>query len=459
MLTVSGGNRPRNRRSLLLVIVLLTALSGAWGSHTPTASAAADRVAHGQWSVAVGSQTLTTAQSSQAGPADTPVPASSDVSSGRFRYFYQTAHFLRGPFLAYWESHGATPVFGLPVTEALNEEGLIVQYLERARFEWHPENPDPRNQVLLSRLGVIMTESRGLMFDSLPGGENTPVSAFFPETGHNLANAFLTYWLHNGGLAVFGYPISEEIAETSPTDGKTYTVQYFERNRFEWHPENPPAYNVQLGLLGIEYAHLVSLNPLARVLLPAPIPQASQDLSDSPQLAKLVEAGLLPAVRALGHTPQFRWVPAVLIQNNIPVQFADINEEGVAGAFMTTRNRSRPYLIVVPAGETGEPVAALASVLAHEATHAYDVTTGVSSTRLQCSIEEELRAYMNGLAAWVLIEGDNALSQSYEPGSLSDAVNRSVKAFNSQKPQLDVDFSPQKGRQFLRDIYGSDCGA
>jgi hypothetical protein len=282
---------------------------------------------------------------------------------------------------------------------------------------------------------------------------------FFTQTGHNLSNAFLTYWRNNGGLPVFGYPISEEIAETNPSDGKTYTVQYFERNRYEWHPENPPSYNVQLGLLGVEYARSVSLNPLARVLLPAPIPRAGEDLSDSAQRAALVDRSLLPAVQALGHTPQFRWVPAVIIQNNIPVQFSDIDEEGVAGAFISTRSRTRPYLIVVPTSERKASVDALASVLAHEATHAFDVTSGVVSTRLRCSIEEEVRAYMNGLAAWVLLQGEDALSQTYPPRSLSDAVNRSVKNFNARKPQLDFDFSPQQGRRFLLDLYGSDCGA
>jgi hypothetical protein len=50
---------------------------------------------------------------------------------------------------------------------------------------------------------------------------------------------------------VYGYPISEEITEVSPTDGQLYTVQYFERNRFEHHPEKAGTpYEVQLGLLG-----------------------------------------------------------------------------------------------------------------------------------------------------------------------------------------------------------------
>ena len=60
-------------------------------------------------------------------------------------------------------------------------------------------------------------------------------------------------WRQNGGLPIFGFPISGEMQEVSPIDGKTYTVQYFERNRFEYHPEFRGTRNeVLLGLLGVE---------------------------------------------------------------------------------------------------------------------------------------------------------------------------------------------------------------
>jgi hypothetical protein len=76
----------------------------------------------------------------------------------------------------------------------------------------------------------------------------------FPETGHNLCGAFLRHWERAGGLAIVGYPLSEEFQERNPADGRVYTVQYFERNRFEYHPEQPdPRYRVLLGLLGDEY--------------------------------------------------------------------------------------------------------------------------------------------------------------------------------------------------------------
>ncbi len=71
---------------------------------------------------------------------------------------------------------------------------------------------------------------------------------YYPQTGHRLCFGFRDYWTVHGGLAIFGYPISEEF--TDPASG--LTVQYFERQRFEYHPENPPAWQVEGGLLGSE---------------------------------------------------------------------------------------------------------------------------------------------------------------------------------------------------------------
>jgi len=74
---------------------------------------------------------------------------------------------------------------------------------------------------------------------------------YYAQTGHNLCAGFQAYWEKYGGLAVYGYPISEEFQEVNPDTGKTYTVQYFERGRFEWHPgEWPERFDVELGRLG-----------------------------------------------------------------------------------------------------------------------------------------------------------------------------------------------------------------
>ncbi len=74
--------------------------------------------------------------------------------------------------------------------------------------------------------------------------------ATFQETGKAVCGRFLQYWQQNGGLAQNGLPISSVIGEVSDTDGKLYTVQYFERTVFEFHPENRPPNDVLLSLLG-----------------------------------------------------------------------------------------------------------------------------------------------------------------------------------------------------------------
>ena len=87
-----------------------------------------------------------------------------------------------------------------------------------------------------------------------PAADNS-VSTYYVETGHNLAFGFRDYWQAHGGLAAFGLPISEEFRQVNAADGKEYTVQYFERARFEYHPEiSDPNYQVSLGFLGREAA-------------------------------------------------------------------------------------------------------------------------------------------------------------------------------------------------------------
>jgi hypothetical protein len=68
------------------------------------------------------------------------------------------------------------------------------------------------------------------------------------ETGHCVWGRFLDRW-RELGVPIVGLPISDQFQEQN-TDGKTYWVQYFERARFEYHPENKPPYDVLLGLLG-----------------------------------------------------------------------------------------------------------------------------------------------------------------------------------------------------------------
>ena len=162
-------------------------------------------------------------------------------------------------FLSYWQTHGGLAQFGYPLSPEVAEVSptdgnvYVTQWFERNRFEWHPENQPPYN-VLLGLLGRDLTTGREqeAPFKRVSAPRSSECS-YFAQTGHTLCHSFKEYWEGHGGLALYGYPLSEEFAEKSPTDGKTYTVQYFERNRFEWHPENRGTpYAVLLGLLGTQ---------------------------------------------------------------------------------------------------------------------------------------------------------------------------------------------------------------
>ena len=80
-----------------------------------------------------------------------------------------------------------------------------------------------------------------------------PGTTFATPTSHNLGGVFRQWWEAHGGLESFGYPLSEEFTERNAADGKEYTVQYFERTRFEYHPENAGTIDeVDSGQLGRE---------------------------------------------------------------------------------------------------------------------------------------------------------------------------------------------------------------
>lgn len=109
------------------------------------------------------------------------------------------------------------------------------------------------NLVRKNRPIAILTLG-ALALSLLPAGLK-PVQAqgesrVFPETGQTVKGRFLQYWSENGGLAQQGYPLTGEIQDRSPIDGKTYTMQYFERAVFELHPENQAPNDVLLSLVG-----------------------------------------------------------------------------------------------------------------------------------------------------------------------------------------------------------------
>ncbi len=188
-----------------------------------------------------------------------PTLAASPSGDPSMHYFKETQHNVPDVFYSYWTKNGALFRFGYPLTEPFPELSAtdggiyLTQYFERARFEHHPENQPPYD-VLLGLLARETTRGRenDASFRPVSQPPSSPDYDYFSETGHTLRGGFRAYWQAQGGLPSFGYPISEEFQEKIATDGKRYVVQYFERVRFEWHPENQSPYDVLIGHLARE---------------------------------------------------------------------------------------------------------------------------------------------------------------------------------------------------------------
>jgi len=201
-------------------------------------------------------------------PPARPLPTArvADPRNPDILYFPAVGHTLSWPFKDYWQGNGGLPVFGYPLTEAFGERSadsgdvFPVQYFERQRLEYHYENYGTPYEILLGRLGAELLELSGRR--NFPPAD--PASPhYYPESGQAIAPEFWEYWRSHGlefgdpgvsaaeSLALFGYPISPPALETN-SSGDTVLTQWFERARFEYHPDNPAGHRVLLGRLAAE---------------------------------------------------------------------------------------------------------------------------------------------------------------------------------------------------------------
>lgn len=195
-------------------------------------------------------------------------------------YFSETGFFVRGPFLEFYNSRGGYRTFGYPRSRLYYDAGLglWVQYFDNVRMEWHPSNPAPY-KVQLGLLG----EEAGMRMPPIPSNQipiGNPLRRYFPETGHVVSFAFLTFYNDNGGLDIFGYPITEPFMENS------HIVQYFQRVRVEWHPERSPSDRAVFGDLGTQFLHRVP----PEALLPEPAPPNPSVSSDVARVTAYVRS-------------------------------------------------------------------------------------------------------------------------------------------------------------------------
>jgi hypothetical protein len=215
-------------------------------------------------------------------------------AQGDQRCFSETGQCISGRIREFWEQNGGLPVFGFPTgsQQEIQIEGqaLQAQQFQRNRLELHPENQRPYD-VLLGRLGVDRLMQQGRDWFGFPKSGPQSGCRFFSETGHNVCGDVLQAWHMNGlefdgkngkseaeNLALFGLPISD--LQTETIEGKDYQVQWFERARFELHPENQAPYNVLLGLLGNEVSS--GLSPAPQQIVPQPTPQPTAPPAPQP---------------------------------------------------------------------------------------------------------------------------------------------------------------------------------
>jgi len=150
-------------------------------------------------------------------------------------YVGETGHFIKAPFLAYWQKLGGYPVFGNPLSEVYTQDGLQVQLFEQALLEYHPDQAGKPGEITLGFLGRDLAQAQKLIganaaFAQVAKPADTTAEEFIPETGHTLAEPFKSFWFGQGLIKFLGYPISQAFDQ----DG--LSVQYFERGRLEANP-------------------------------------------------------------------------------------------------------------------------------------------------------------------------------------------------------------------------------
>jgi hypothetical protein len=181
-------------------------------------------------------------------------------------YFPETGHYVDEPFLSRLLTEGGVQLWGPPITEAFEENGLTVQYFERSRMECASDAHgacDPR----LSPLGELLGHQTPRVTSVPEALIRDDLCRYYPETGHNVCFSFLAFYLESGGPEILGPPISEL------TVGPGVILQYFRRARIEWHTDVPATAAMRLGPLGREHFTAKGLDP--SLLSPAESPPVS----------------------------------------------------------------------------------------------------------------------------------------------------------------------------------------
>ena len=263
------------------------------------------------------------------------------------KFFRESGHNVKGDFLKYYNSNtNATYIYGYPITEEFkSKDGRIVQYFQRARFEYRAELSEGQ-RVALTSLGRETYTTTGPL-----NVNNTFGCRTYSETGFAVCLAFLEFFDQYGSVMEFGYPISGfEYHENK-------LVQYFEKVRLEWQPWKAEGQRVVVSDLGRIYfeklredpALLLQVKPLdntiqtvTNIQVRAFVRKAVTLATDSQLIYIIVQDQALQPLANASCTTSIHWTDG-RINSNI----TSTNANGVALVALPFANQTQGSLIMI----------------------------------------------------------------------------------------------------------------
>ncbi len=165
-------------------------------------------------------------------------------------YFEETGHSIQGDFLRFFDIYGGVESLGYPLSEEIVVDGWRVQYFDKGRLEYHPEN-EPAYRITIGWLGDLLHRRRPPIPTANIPRPDDPNHRYFPQTGHTVSGDFLHYFDTHGSTVHFGLPINEAFL----WEGRL--TQDFQSSRFFWTPEKKtPVTLEEIGRLHFEISGL-----------------------------------------------------------------------------------------------------------------------------------------------------------------------------------------------------------
>lgn len=160
--------------------------------------------------------------------ANAPIEPIQGTAQSPLRYFPETGHNLKNPFLERWRAYGGKDVLGVPISEERYVEGVgIAQTFETVTLVYDPalEAPwDIQAQHLPSSIRSEIAPSSARRAVTGCSGSGSSCQ-FFEKSGHTISGGIAAFWTDHGGLQLFGMPTTEPFKD----EASGATIQVFER--------------------------------------------------------------------------------------------------------------------------------------------------------------------------------------------------------------------------------------